>query len=341
MEERETESPLFTFGLIADMQYCNPLLYGRKEIRGNPSHPRSRHYLKTPDRLKEAIQTFEQHGAAFAISLGDLIDTGFESYDLPLQIMEEESSSSSAFPWYHVLGNHEFSVLGPEKAQVRDRLGMPANYYHFDYGNYCRFIVLNANEYSTFAHCKGSKLYKESRSMKKYFQEQHDKRDKDDLGCAPSSLSGALGNVQLAFLRQSLHDATKAAKRVIICSHQPADEIWDYHALLETIRPFRQSIVLFLSGHLHFGDEGILEEEGMDTMIPCISLKAMIESPENAYTLARFYHKRLELIGYGRQYFRGKKKKTLAQVISMKKLDMVGGIAQNLGTKKALTIHFN
>jgi len=330
MEERETaDNPLvFTFGLIADVQYYNPLLYGKKEIKGKPSHPRSRHYFKTPDHLKEAIETFEQHDTSFAISLGDLIDRGFESYDLPLQIMEE----SSSFPWYHVLGNHEFTVRTEDKAKVRGKLGMPANYYHFDYGN-IRFIVLNANEYSTLAHPKGSKLYKESRTMKKHFQEQYRARkDKNnDPWCGPSGMSGALGSAQLAFLRQSLEDANTAGQGVILCSHQPIDWIWDYHAFMETIRSFRQNIIVFLSGHLHFGDEDVLEG------IPCISLKAMLESPENAYTLACVYQDRLELIGYGRQSFKGKKK-NLAKVL-LKKLDMVG--IPNIRGKKALTIYFD
>lgn len=174
----ETESPRFTFGLMAD----NPLLFGRKEIKGGPSHPRSRHYLKTPDRLKEAIQTFQQYHC-FPLrlrSLGDSIDRGFESYDVPIQIMEEESS----FRW---LGNHEFSAVGERQSR---RKAEPQLGTHWE----CPPVTIIL----TVAICDNSlcwmptsialwpipkeacsKLYKESRKMKKHFQEQYE-NDKDN-----------------------------------------------------------------------------------------------------------------------------------------------------------------
>ena len=80
---------LLKFGVIADMQFYDPLKYGNKAVKGNASDRRSRHYLKTPDRLREAIGKFKKHHTAFAFNLGDLIDRGFESYDIPLEIMEE------------------------------------------------------------------------------------------------------------------------------------------------------------------------------------------------------------------------------------------------------------
>lgn len=323
----KADIPLFTFGLIADMQYCNPLLYGRHEIKGNPSSSRSRHYLKTPNRLRQAIDSFVEHDASFCVSLGDLIDRGFESFDLPLQIMQE-----SGLTWYHVLGNHEFSVSDRHKLQVREKLGMPANYYHFDLDK-IRFIVLNANEYSAFAHPRNSKLYKESCAMRKHFKELAAHKDKDDPWFGPSgAISGALGSVQLAFLQQCLQEAQEAGQRVIFFSHQPVDWIWDYHDVMDTVRPFRESIALCLSGHLHYGDEEVLEG------IPSISLKAMLESPHNAYTLATVYEDRLELVGYGRQDFCGNKgKKNLAQVL-LKKMERAG--VPNFKGNKAGTIHF-
>ena len=54
--------PIFSFGLIADVQYCDC------EPRG------SRYYRSSLTKLKEAVDAFKKDSVEFIINLGDLID---------------------------------------------------------------------------------------------------------------------------------------------------------------------------------------------------------------------------------------------------------------------------
>ena len=135
------DNKLFAFGIIADVQYADTEKAGKRDYRNSLT------------KLEKCITEFNNHDLAFIISLGDLIDRNYDSYDKPLAIL-----GKSKTPVYNVIGNHEFSVEEQYKKEIRKRLNNRKGYFDFEAGNMV-FIVLDGTALSTFAHVKGSKPY--------------------------------------------------------------------------------------------------------------------------------------------------------------------------------------
>ena len=93
------------------------------------------------DGLVQIIDDAAAHGVQFVIHLGDLChDANY--YSNFLSIYNENKYN---IPVYHCIGNHELEGSTP-LAQVRQKYGMPANYYFEDFNGY-RLIVLDTNYY--------------------------------------------------------------------------------------------------------------------------------------------------------------------------------------------------
>ena len=93
MPADQGRKPLFTFGIIADVQYCDC------EPEG------TRYYRLSTGKLREAMNTFRSDSVKFVVNLGDLIDRDYKSYKPVLDIMD-----SSGLKVYHLTGNHDYSV---------------------------------------------------------------------------------------------------------------------------------------------------------------------------------------------------------------------------------------
>jgi hypothetical protein len=67
--ENQDQKPLFSFGLIADIQYCDCDPVG------------TRFYRSSIDKLLEAVISLKIDSPAFVINLGDMIEKDFTSYN--------------------------------------------------------------------------------------------------------------------------------------------------------------------------------------------------------------------------------------------------------------------
>ncbi|NLE38559.1 MAG: hypothetical protein GX621_11090 [Pirellulaceae bacterium] len=119
-------SPLFSFGLVADVQYAD-----------KPDRP-PRFYRASLERLRECVTELNRHPIDFTIQLGDLID----GYSSPEQSQAGSDAVKSLrdlervlpelarlnMKLYHVVGNHCMRV-GRETLQ--ERLGLTTAYYDF------------------------------------------------------------------------------------------------------------------------------------------------------------------------------------------------------------------
>ena len=72
-------------GLVADPQYAN------KPSKGK------RHYRESLWKLKEAIDSFNDHQVDFIQNLGDIIDDDWESFDSILPVYDHLVSESGLF----------------------------------------------------------------------------------------------------------------------------------------------------------------------------------------------------------------------------------------------------
>lgn len=123
------QEPLLRFGLVTDCQYAE------RENTG------VRHFELSPQKLDQALSVFNQNKVNFTVSLGDLIDHNFDSYQVILPILEKADSTV-----FLVLGNHEYYIKGSEFDQSMELLKIPKPYYQSISRDGFRLILLNSNE---------------------------------------------------------------------------------------------------------------------------------------------------------------------------------------------------
>ena len=267
------QKPLFTFGVVADVQYCDCEPAG------------TRYYRESLTKLRAAVGEFKADSVGFIINLGDLIDHNHESYKPVLQILD-----SSGIKVYHALGNHDYSV----EARFKRRLPVPMpsreDYYSFSEGKF-RLIVLNGNELSTYS----SKSKSDIKDAVDYIAALKNEN-------SPNAVDwhGGIGLKQLTWLRQQLNDATSTEKKVIIFCHFPIfpeneHNLLNYKEMISILEDYN-NVIAWFSGHNHSGNYGNFN------YIHCVNLKGMVETESTgSWSLVEVYSNKLWIKGSGRE----------------------------------------
>ncbi|MFP4093501.1 MAG: metallophosphoesterase [Cyclobacteriaceae bacterium] len=269
------QKPLFSIGIIADAQYCDH----------EPMH--GRFYRKSTEKLSEALQTLNRQQVAFFLDMGDLIDRDFSSFT-PIKKAYKLAQARV----YRVLGNHDFSVQEEEKPKVAGQLGLdPLAYYDFTYLGW-RFIMLNGNEVSTFAHPADSPEAKEGQAMLEKLQQQN------AVNAKP--WNAGMSQQQMQWLESRLNEAAKQNQKTIIVNHFPVypkdpHNLWNDDEVLALLLKYPQ-VVAYFNGHHHAGNYGRKEH------VHFLNFKGMVETEdENAFALVEVYQDHLQVNGYGRE----------------------------------------
>lgn len=272
---QDTSAKLFSFGLVADIQYADAPQKGKRDYRGS---------LK---RLEKCVEIFNRHDLSFVVSLGDLIDHNYASFEKPEKILSKLKA-----PLHNVIGNHEFSVDDSLKKYVRPRLvNSKKGYYDFVVGQF-RFIVLDGSDLSVLAAVKGSKAYK--KGMEEYEMLKKKKQNNAYLW------NGGLGKKQFRWLRRSLNHADKKGEHVVIFCHWPllperATRLWGNRKVISLLNKHK-SVVAYIAGHDHAGS---YVKKGH---IHYFTLKAIVESKaETSCGIMSVYPDRLSFKGFGDQ----------------------------------------
>ncbi len=268
-EKTTNEKYKFSFGAIADCQYYSGPNRG------------SRHYLSSAEKLEECIKELNTRDLKFVIHLGDFIDRNYASFDKVSPIYQ-----SLNMPAYHALGNHDFDVADKWKAQIPKQMGMQARYYDFASENW-RFIVLDGNDISFHAYPKNSSEYREAEV---YYQQNKIRSPK---------WNGAVGKEQVDWMRKILEVAEGKGERVVIFCHYPvypADphNLWNAEEVISILEDF-PCVMAYINGHNHKGAYGI--KNG----IHYLTLKGMVETEINAYSIINVYQNQLIINGHGRE----------------------------------------
>ncbi|XP_015463325.2 manganese-dependent ADP-ribose/CDP-alcohol diphosphatase isoform X3 [Astyanax mexicanus] len=270
--------PLFSFGVIADIQFAD------KDDGFNFLRTRKRFYRNSLQILKNASRCWEEEEEperrpAFILQLGDIID-GFNrelsASERALQTVLDEFSSCSA-KVHHVWGNHEFynfsrAALFQSALNSRDRgergekNSLEEVYaYHFSPHPKFRFIVLDAYDLSIIGRDKSSKKFKQS--MKIITKHNHNK----ELNIPPGHLP------------------------VHPYSAGPVCLAWNYDKVLSILQSHK-SVVCFMAGHDHYGGYH------RDTYgVHHLTLQGVIETPpfSDAFGTVHVYEDRMVLKGRG------------------------------------------
>jgi calcineurin-like phosphoesterase family protein len=265
----EEATGLFSFGAIADCQYHSSPGEGRRK------------YSLSADKLTSCVNHLNTMNLAFVVHLGDFIDRDSAS----LEVVGPMLGWLTA-PHYHVLGNHDFDVVDEEKADVPARMGLRERYYDFAVQRW-RMVVLDGNDISLHAYPKNSTRDAASR---RYYEAL--------AGQAPT-WNGAVGQPQLAWLREVLEGATASGEQVLILCHFPVfpenpHNLWNADDVLAAIDPY-PCVKAYINGHNHDGHYAARKG------VHFLTLKGMVDTEQTAYATITVWPGRLEVKGYGRE----------------------------------------
>lgn len=264
----------FEIGLVADAQYADV------EAKG------TRFYRTGPARLGEAVEHFNGRDLAFCAHLGDLIDREWKSFD---EITKPLAQSRHHF--HHLLGNHDFAVLDELKPQVPGRLAMKQRYNAFDHAGF-RFVVLDTNDVSTYAHPAGTPEQTAAAQELARLTAASVQQAKP--------WNGGIGATQLAWLERTCVEARSAGRKVIVFAHHPVlpaavDNLWNDREVLELIDR-HPHVVAWLNGHYHAGN--FVQHNG----VPYVTMHGMVETADTtAYATAKILPDRMIITGHGRE----------------------------------------
>ena len=260
---------LFSFGLIADCQY--------HAVEGSGT----RKYSISDKKLRQCVEHFNKMDLEFVIHLGDFIDKDFDSFDVVVPIYAQLFA-----PRYHVLGNHDFSVAEDKKADVPQKMGMPARYYDFSVKGW-RFVVLDGNDVSFHAYAENSHDYK-------YAAEYYDVNKIDS-----PKWNGAIGEEQLDWLKSVMQKACKAKESVVLFCHFPLypennHNLWNADEVISVIEKF-SCVKAYINGHNHAGNYGAKND------IHYLTVQGMVDTEQISYGVVLVEKDRLQFVGYGRE----------------------------------------
>lgn len=268
--------PFLRFGIIADPQYAAV----------EPNLVLGRYYANSLTKLAEAIETFNAEDLAFVVTLGDIIDRDWQSFDAILPLYDGLRHIK-----HFALGNHDFRVEPERLAQVFGRVGMPAPYYTFAAAG-LRFVLIDGSEVSLFAPPPGDPRLAEAETRLARLKAQ----GADNA----HPWNAALGDRQFAWLEAELHKAEAAGEKVVVMGHYPvyppnAHNMWDSERIVDLFDRF-ENVVAYFCGHNHDGNYGFVDGTHF------VTVKGMVETAgTTAYAIVEIHADRMEIRGYGRE----------------------------------------
>lgn len=269
----QSQNPLFTFGVIADVQYCNC----------DPSD--TRFYRQSTGRLREAVNILRADSVSFLVNLGDLIDRDYASYKPVTDILD-----SSGLKVYNLLGNHDYSVEDHYKKRLPLKMPAKEGYYSFVHMNF-RFIALNGNEISTYSSMSKAAIKK---------AEDYIAQLKDSAEVNAVDWNGGISDKQLAWLKGQLDEATAANQYVFILCHFPVypeniHNLLNYREVNTLLNNYH-NIIAWFNGHNHAGNYGNFN------MIHFVTFKGMVETEFNSsFAIVEVYGNKIWIKGAGRE----------------------------------------
>jgi predicted MPP superfamily phosphohydrolase len=268
------EEPILKIGLVADPQYADKPLSGK------------RYYRESLWKLEEAITTFNENQVDFVQNLGDLIDLGWHGFDsiLPIYKLLDPDIGN-----YHLLGNHDFTIPPSRMTGLLEKLSMPDYYYSYEKNGW-HFIVLDATDYAYYSnplHNHDLKI------LNKYMD--------STIGQANNhSYNSAIGKKQQKWLKNELTRAESSQKNVIIFSHSTlrpsyaAENLWNNDEIVDILES-SSNVVAYINGHNHAGNYE--SRKG----IHYITIFGMVDTRISSYGILEIFEDKLVLKGFGNQ----------------------------------------
>jgi 3',5'-cyclic AMP phosphodiesterase CpdA len=274
----EQEKPLFSFGVVADIQYAD------KDTSG------ARRYRESVPKLARAVAEWNKEDLAFVVELGDLTDDrGAQTEQDAAKVLETLKALRA--PLRHVLGNHGLPSLGREK--LLQVLSLAKPYYDFAQSGW-RVVVLDGMGLSLAGWPAESEQLKAAQA----YLQANQKGNRPEL----VQWNGAIDDEQKKWLEETLTKAAKDGERVVVFCHHPALPeatgrgalLWNHEEIVKVLEAC-PAVVAYLAGHEHRG--GYAFRNG----IHYVTLQGLVESPADgtAFGVVSVYADKLVIRGFG------------------------------------------
>lgn len=295
------KQPLFSFGVITDVQYADiPDGHSFLGVR--------RYYRNSLLVLQRAVKKWNNHqNISFSLNLGDIVDGKCpkdQSLNLVSKVIQEFKNFNG--PVYHLIGNH--CLYNLPRTKLLPLLSIPSvhphAYYEFSPIPEYRFVILDGYDISAIGWPHD---HPHTIQALNFLNEKNPNENKD----SPNGLvnlekrfvkfNGGVGKEQLKWLEKTLQDATKSNQKVIVCCHIPLDPgstskdslLWNYDEVMDVIHEY-DCVKVCLCGHDHKGGYSV-DSHGVHHRV----LEAALECPlgVDAFGYIDVFEDRLSLIG--------------------------------------------
>ncbi|XP_071709796.1 manganese-dependent ADP-ribose/CDP-alcohol diphosphatase [Rutidosis leptorrhynchoides] len=300
----QAKQPLFTFGVITDVQYAD--IPDGRSFLGVP-----RYYRNSILVLQNAIQNWNNHqNISFSLNLGDIVD-GFCPKDQSLNAVKKVVNEFNNFngPVYHMIGNH--CLYNLPRSALLPLLNIHGDdaraYYDFSPIREYRFVILDAYDVSAIGWPIDHPNTVKALNLLNTKNPNEDKNSPNGLSNLERrflKFNGGVGNEQLKWLDDTLQDATNCNQKVIVCCHIPLDPgatskeslLWNYDEVMDVIHRY-DCVKVCLGGHDHKGGHSV-DSRGVHHRV----LEAALECPPgtDAFGYIDVFEDRLSLIGSDR-----------------------------------------
>lgn len=268
-----TEGAISTFGVIADPQYA-PFV---------TNSSRTRYYSNSLYKLSNALEHLDQEQLSFVITLGDIIDREWQSFDHIMPIYDKSSHQH-----YFVLGNHDYDVSPEYLSSITRMAGLQKTYYDYKKDG-IRFIVLDGNDVSVFAPPIGD----HRRELAK------ERLEKLKLAKAinAQAWNGSLSDEQFDWLKNVLDRAKIDNEPVIINCHYPVypmneHNLWDSERIVDLITTY-PNVLAYFCGHNHAGNYGQKKH------VHFVNFKGMVDTPNDSpYSIVQIFKDKIKINGF-------------------------------------------
>ena len=281
-----SNSPLFKFGLIADIQYADA-------VDGtNFQKTRVRRYKQSLDIFKTAVKYWstEVGDVAFSLVLGDILDGKTATLGIQPQCADEILSISKSIdlPFKFCFGNHCHYSFSREEIYTKfcpkDADCSPEKlFYDWSPFDFWRFIALDSYDISMIGASSEENKDKALNMIKS--------NNPNDIGASGTwfhdlpfhkkrwvPYNGAVGPSQMNWLKDVLAKSKIDKEKVIIFCHQPIYSpskpqslIWNAEEILATIQE-SGNVVAWFAGHDHDGQYAI-DSSGIHHIVPCAPIE--------------------------------------------------------------------
>lgn len=309
------EAALFTFGVIADIQYCD------RDDGHNYDRTIIRRYRHAFDSVTQAVDEWKGETLQFIVQLGDVID-GSARLDGASELTTERVLKAFAplvrptpFPFLvHTIGNHELYNFNREQLPKVLLQGTESSnpfvlFHSFSPFPGWRFIVLDPFDLAIIGWDRGHPNRVEALRVLREHNPNDVESDADwrtgltGLDRRWMPYNGGIGAEQLAWLSKTLKRTEENGERAVILTHVPMCPgsatdltlLWNYDEVLQILHS-SPAVVAVLAGHEHDGGY-VQDAKG----IHHVTLASPLESPPDqvAFGSVDVFPDRLELRGRG------------------------------------------